>query len=128
MADMKDVAVRLQLLHSRPDIEEEVSERPDEKVKGEEDFLGREQLKEYLKDQTQDRQERKKYALLISILVMSWLFCVLATIVLAGFGGILGFTFALSDGVILALLGTVTVNVIGLFYVVIRHLFPKRKF
>lgn len=126
MADMKDVAVRLQLLHSRPDIEEEVSEKPGDKVKGEEDFLEREQRKEYLKDRKQDRRERIKYAGIIKRLVRCWLIAIIVIVVLSGIGNGLGFE-TLSDSVILALLGTATVNVIGLFYVVAGYLFPKRK-
>ncbi len=78
-------------------------------------------------DLIQDRKERKLFARVITVFVSLWLILVLLVVVIDGLGGICQYTFSLSTGVVLALLGTVTVNVIGLFYVVARYLFHRPK-
>jgi len=66
---------------------------------------------------------RKKYANRLFWLVVGWLIAVLVFIALAGFK-IKGFT--LSDKVIIAFITSTTINVIGLFLVPARWLFPSK--
>lgn len=60
------------------------------------------------------------------MLTCCWLTSVLLILATQGLSeGRLHF-FQLSDGVLVALLGTTTVNVVGLFYVVAKYLFPDK--
>ena len=122
MSDPKEVAKQLQRLQGTI---KGPSKQPTELGKQEESYIRGLEKREDLRDQSQDRAERRIYAKIISYLVIGWLVGVLLTIILAGFGGIFGLPFTLSNGVIFALLGTVTVNVIGLFFVVLRYLFYR---
>lgn len=81
----------------------------------------------------QDIVERKRYALFSFLLVCLWLFLVLIIILLEGFGGAgtevtiksVPVKFKLSEAIVLALIGSTTINVIGLFVVVVKYLFPN---
>lgn len=100
----------------------------DERVLSEENYLLQAQsdkLTEDLKDQSQDRSERKKYGWIITGIVSVWLLSVLGVILISGFGEFRGKAFHLSEGVLLALLVTVTANIVGLFVMVIRYLFHR---
>lgn len=102
----------------------------DEKILSEENYLLQaqvDQIKEDLADQKQDREERKKYGVIITSIVIVWLICVVSFILISGFGHIGQHKFQLSDGVLLAILGTFTANIVGLFIVVIRYLFHRPK-
>ncbi len=70
----------------------------------------------------QDIGERKIYARRIFILICAWLGAVF--LVLVGQG--IGYHFSLSQTIILALIGSTTVDVLGLFYIVAHYLFPTR--
>ena len=72
----------------------------------------------------QDRNERKKYALCIFVLICAWVLSISLLIGLAGFGTLIHFV--LPTGVLLAAIGSTTVNVLGLFYIVAHYLFPAR--
>lgn len=90
-----------------------------------------------LVDRRNDIEGRKSYGLYLFSLVILWLFLVLATVCASGaavrlpnwwpynYVPILT-EFELSETVLMALVGSTTVNVIGLLWVVIRYLFPRR--
>ena len=72
----------------------------------------------------QDIQERKKYAHRIFCLICSWLSAIFLLLILQGFGP--HSRFKLSDSIVLAAIGSTTVNVLGIFYIVTHYLFPQR--
>jgi len=74
----------------------------------------------------QDIKLRKGFGIAIFVLACIWLLFIGFVILIQGFGGICGYSFSLGQGVILALVGTTTVNVLGLFYVVTNYLFPRK--
>ncbi|MDJ1499962.1 hypothetical protein [Xanthocytophaga agilis] len=74
-------------------------------------------------DQKQDTQERKKYAQRIFWMLCSWLVIVLAAIVTSGSKA---WDFHLSDAIVLALIGSMTANVAGFFFAVVKYLFPEK--
>jgi len=74
----------------------------------------------------QDIKERKKYALLFFGLGCAWMTAITGMLLLQGFGLVYHATFKLSDTVLLAAIGSTTVNVLGIVYVVANYLFPKR--
>jgi hypothetical protein len=73
----------------------------------------------------QDREERKKYAHRVFILMAAWLAAMIVLVTLAGFKTS-WYSFSLSDAVILAMIGSTTASVIGIFLIVATYLFPKR--
>jgi hypothetical protein len=89
-----------------------------------------------LSDQRQDIESRKKYGRLIFALIVAWLFVVLLTVWLSAIKiqspswwptWLPSVTeFELSDLVLTALIGTTTANIVGLLYVVVRYIFPRR--
>lgn len=79
-----------------------------------------------LQDYRQDVEARKGYANKLFILIAVWLAAILAILIAVGFGQVGGLTFKLSDPVLLALIGSTTATVIGLFLVVVNYLFPQR--
>lgn len=78
--------------------------------------------KEELDGKSQDRVQRKEYANRIYCLLCCYLACVFLLVLLSGFCCI---QFALSENVLLMLLGTTTANVIALFAIVPKYLFSK---
>jgi hypothetical protein len=73
----------------------------------------------------QDREERKKYAHRVFCLMAAWLAAMIALVALAGFKTS-WYSFNLSDAVILAMIGSTTASVVGIFLIVATYLFPKR--
>ena len=79
----------------------------------------------------QDIAERKKYAHRIFCLISTWLASVLVIIFLDGFGSSatvlpwIHLPFHLSEPVVLAIVGSTTLDVLGIFYIVTNYLFPK---
>jgi hypothetical protein len=71
----------------------------------------------------QDTKERRRLSQWVRCVVSAWLFCVMAVVFLKG-GGIL----EVSDTVASVLLGTTTVNILGLAYIVLKGLFPESNF
>lgn len=78
--------------------------------------------KEALEGQKQDRAQRKEFADMIFRFVVVYMLCVLGLLIMAGVGDI---NFDLSDGVLIAILGTTTANVIGVFNFVAKYLFHR---
>lgn len=78
-------------------------------------------LKTEVDEAKQNLTERKKYAFWIFWMVVGWLLVILGIIIFVGFKKI-----ELSDSVILALIGSTTVNVTTFFLAVIKYLFPTK--
>lgn len=76
----------------------------------------------------QDTEERKKYARRFLYLACAWVAIVTLVLLLQGAcsRGRGAFTFALSDTVLLATIGSTTANILGILYVVANYLFPKK--
>lgn len=87
-----------------------VTDDPDEAIKWEDVY-----------DRRDDREKRRVYGNRFFITVLAWLAIVLVIVVLAGSGAL-----TLPSEVMVALLGTTSVNVIGLLLAVALYLFPKR--
>lgn len=73
---------------------------------------------------SQDIRERKKYAKHIFWMVASWLACMMLVLFYQGFGW---FHKNISDAVLLALIGSTTLNVLTFFVIVTKYLFPGKK-
>lgn len=106
-------------------IEEEVN--PPDFSRSLDEFVFAEKLTEYQKklDELEAGRtmlsQRKLYAFLLFALSVVWLVCIAIILVLVGLK-ILVF----SDNVLMVLIGTTTANVLGLFYIVTRWLFPEK--
>ena len=70
----------------------------------------------------QDIQARKDYASKVYRLVIGWLIALYALILGVGFGLI-----TVANSVLIALITGTTVNIVGLFVIVARYLFYRRK-
>ena len=78
--------------------------------------------KQELEEGEYDLEARKTYAERIFWLVVFWIIVVLYIVVCSGYW----YGPKLSDGVLIALITGLSVNVIGLLVIVINYLFPKR--
>jgi hypothetical protein len=67
-----------------------------------------------------DTIERQRLAHWVTRTVSLWLFCVIIIIVLRGFC-----VLKMSDAVTCMLLGTTTINILGLAYILLKGLFPN---
>jgi hypothetical protein len=108
-----------------------------ESVEKESRFLDCEAKRADLRSKHQNIAERKSYAKKLFWLTAFWLFAVF-TIVSATSASIVNPSWwpnwlptvtscKLSDAVLIALIGTTTANVLGLFVIVARYLFPDSK-
>lgn len=104
-----------------------VSNKADSKTEGEERDAERERLRSDRADSHQNRRERKKYAHRIFVLISSWAGALVLILLLQGFGQLEHFRFSISQPVLLAFIGSTTVEVLGLFYIVTHYLFPTSK-
>lgn len=77
--------------------------------------------KEDLKGRKQDRKERKVYANLTFSLISIWLTLILLIFIAIGQKKLI-----YSDTVIVTLLTTTTIEVIGLFIIIAKYLFPSK--
>lgn len=75
------------------------------------------------KSDTQDRGQRKKFAVAVFAFVALYMAAVLAILVIQGFCD----GFNLSDPVLITLLGTTTANVIAVLVIVVTYLFNRNK-
>ena len=78
-----------------------------------------------VKNKRQNISLRKGFGIAIFVLGCLWLAFIGFVVFVEGIGEICGRSFNLPQAVVLALIGTTTVNVLGLFYVVTNYLFPK---
>ncbi len=75
----------------------------------------------------QDLELREAFAWDIFYLIVAWLILIFLILLLQAFSAtIFQHSFRLSDAVLLALIGGTTVNVLGIFIIVVRYLFPQR--
>ena len=98
---------------------------PDSATRLEEEELDKQKEKAILAGLVQDIAERKKYAGRIFWLISLWLVGIFLLLILPGFGSN-GHWFALSEAIVISAIGGTTINVIGIFVVVAKYLFPKR--
>lgn len=96
-------------------------------VEEEERDYEKEHQKISVREHEQQVTDRGKYTLRLFKLMISWIIIVLIIVISTGLEFPLlprWVSFDLPDSVLLALIGGTTANVIGLFYVVAKHLFP----
>ena len=111
-----------------PDIEAQALARADAEdfdKRAREETLRR--LKHENKQLKQDRRERRRYARQFFYLACSWVLFLATLLVFQGFQAYSSISpFLLSDNVLIAVMGSTTVNVLGILYVVATYLFPKK--
>jgi hypothetical protein len=118
-----------------------IGDDPDSQTKLESTEIGKEELphieikalaniqeafaRERIRSLSQDIDERKIYAHRIFCLICCWLMgCFLLLIV----EGLAHWTqFSLPEGVLMAIIGSTTVDVLGIFYIVTHYLFPQNE-
>jgi hypothetical protein len=81
-------------------------------------------LQQELNELKDNHQLRLTYTARIFWLVVAWLACVVASIIMSGLAA---WGFHLSDGVLIAFITSTTVNVVGLFVLVAKWMFPSGK-
>lgn len=101
------------------------SERPDNATKNEK--IDARQQATRIKNQglLLDQEMRKQYANRIYKLIAWWLGMVMVLLISQGIFSHSGY-FKLSETILLAVIGGTTLNVLGLFVIVINYLFPKK--
>lgn len=73
-----------------------------------------------------DVQLRARFAPLVGRVTSSWMAIVVACVLAQGFGGVAGYEFALTNEVMVSLVGGATASILGTFWLVVQNLFPKR--
>src|ERR1700686_2511228 len=98
----------------------EVSTEPDPNTLREKADLEQERYGTQTSGLTQDIAERKKYAGFFFCLSCAWLLAIMTILLLQGFGSLWFWKvpFKLSDGIVLTMIGSTTVNVLGILYIV----------
>ena len=113
---------------------QEVSKIPDEEINSippnqtEDEAFRAQKLREgdlRIDQLEQDLKERKHYAAKIYRLIALWLGSLGVILLLQGVKLPIAF-FTLSDSVLLALIGGTTANVLGMFFIVLKYLFPQQ--
>lgn len=77
-----------------------------------------------LKGFQEDIAARKRYAKNIFVLTCLWVGGIYVLLLLQGFGHSV---FRLADSVLLAAIGSTTANIIGVFLIVTRYFFPRKR-
>ncbi len=80
-----------------------------------------------IEDRKDARKQRRKYAHRIFVMCCSWVCAVFVLLMFSGFGSYQHFRFHLSDQVILTAIGSTTVNIIGVFLIVVRFIFHDKE-
>ena len=101
----------------------DVNQNPSTETALEKEHLENARLAQEVAGLKQDTDERKKYARLFFGLSCAWIVTIIVILLLDGFGW---WSFKLSDSVVLATIGSTTVNVLGILYIVANYLFPKK--
>ena len=110
-----------------PPVDEDAKLEEDEFV-AEAQRLELERQKADLESHKQDTVLRGKFTRRIFALIVVWLVVVLVIVLFEGFHTtICAHNFQLSDNVLLALIGSTTANVLGVFIIVVHYLFPDAK-
>ena len=99
-------------------------DEPDSITKKEIEALTLAEKRVRIRGVVQDISERKIYAKRVFVLVAVWLAGISIILLAQGFLSPWGL-FNLSENVLLAVIGGTTVNVVGIFLIVARYLFPK---
>ncbi len=113
------------IVKSQDKIRKEVSKGspdPDNETAGAQKDLDYQQKAAEIQGLKQNIDERKKYAKLIYKLIRNWLIGIFLLILSHGICSILGYIL-FSDKVLIAIIGGTTINVLGLFAIVVRYLF-----
>ena len=97
---------------------------PDSKTLEEEKSYEEEEFKLKLRDLANDIEARKRYANRIFWLIVCWLIGMFAIMILQGFGSKMNI-FELSEQVLMSFIGGTTVNILGIFVIVVNYLFKK---
>ena len=84
--------------------------------------LDAERQRELLTGLVQDREQRKTYSLRLFVLICVWISVVFGIVIAHGCESV---AFRLDQAELVTLIGSTTVNVIGLFAIVARYLFPN---
>ena len=101
-------------------------EKAAEAVEREEEDLEQQAQKENIEDQKLRRKLREKYSPRLFWLLIGWLVVVTTVIFFDAFSiAINCHIFEMSDAVLITLITTTTANIVALFYIVAKHLFPK---
>lgn len=87
--------------------------------------LANEQLELENQQLRQDNNNRGVYAKRLYVLLCLWLGGLFVVLFLQGFAR--GIWFTLTENVLLAVVGGTTLNVLGLFTIVVRYMFPSRE-
>jgi hypothetical protein len=98
---------------------------PDSETQEEEDDLDAQERRVRLRGIAQDINERRRYAGRIFWIIVFWLAGIFVLLLIQGALSPWRL-FSLDDAVLIAAIGGTTVNVIGIFIVVARYLFPRR--
>ena len=122
-------AVDIILSESKPEElfqEEEtvINEAEDKRLQREAQKLANKLRKERLKGQKQDRKQRKNFSYMIFYFLCAYLVFVFVVLFFSGFSGLI---FRMADSVLITLLSTTTVNVISIFILVVKYLFPTER-
>ena len=101
----------------------EISDAPDAETEEEIDRFEYEHNKLILQEHQQTINLRTDFAKKIFWLVIGWVVAIFAILILQGFAMA---HFNLANSIILALIGSTTLNIVGLLYVVTHYLFPQK--
>ena len=96
----------------------------DDRTLDEENSLDKQERLAHISGLLQDISERKVYANRIYCLIEAWLIGMFFLLFMQGICH--GCMYRVSDDVLMAAIGGTTLNVIGIFLVVARYLFPQR--
>jgi hypothetical protein len=102
----------------------QVSDEPDPPTKLETEEIDIDHKRAELESFRQDTGERKRYAKNIFVLTCIWVGGIYVLMLLDGFGV---WSFKLSNSIMLAAIGSTTANIVGVFLIVTRYFFPKKK-
>ena len=81
------------------------------------------QQREVLAGLVQDRQQRKKYSQNLFVLICVWIYLIITIVFMHGCRLM---PFSLTEAELVTLIGSTTINVLGLFVIVARYLFPNK--
>jgi hypothetical protein len=101
---------------------EKAESTPDVKTELEEVSYKAEHRKLLLKQLGQNIEERRIYSGRVFRICVWWVCGIFLILIADG----IGFHFHLADSVLLMAIGSTTANILGLFYIVVRYLFPSK--
>lgn len=129
---MKEIDKALEQLNENPSINSDeeaktsLSNSETEQMKERECLrqmkISNDNIAEEIESLKQDRDQRKQFAERIFLSVQNYMIIIVCLLFVQGFNVLY---FSLSDTVLVTLLGTTTVNVIGIFAFVARYLFHR---